>query len=113
VRDKPQADILLVQAMVPPTAEAARRAAEIFSERARSEFSESYYAEELEDPADDKFWDVRDLESADGPHVPVAVAYDPRLADFRDVAEIADYLCEREYVAIAERIGARFEKEPQ
>ena len=113
LKNKSQADILLVQAMVPPTAEAARRAAETFAERARSEFSESYYAEEIEDPADDKFWDVRDLESADGPHVPVAVAYDPRLADFRDVAEIADYLCEREYAAIAERIGAHFEKEPQ
>lgn len=112
VKDKPQSDILLVQAMVPPTAETAHRATGAFAERARHEFTEWYYAMET-DPAEDTFWDVRDLDSADAPHVPIALPYEPRLADFRDIAEIADYLCEREYAAIAERIGSHFEQEPQ
>lgn len=113
LKNKPQAEVLLVQAMVPPMAEAAHRATETFAERARLEFSESYYAEEPEDPADDRFWDVRDLDSADAPHMPVTLAYESRLADFRDVADIADHLREREYLAVADRIGARFEKGPQ
>lgn len=111
LKNKPQAEVLLVQTMVPPTAETARRVIETFAERARFEFSESYYAEEPQDSADDRFWDVRDLDSADAPHMPVTLAYEQQLADFRDIAAVADYLREREYVAIAERISARFEKE--
>ncbi len=116
--DKPQAEIVLVQAMVPPTTEAARAARSSFANRARDEFTERYYAEAPQDPADlstestERFWDVSDLDSADAPHVPAPITYDQRLADFRDIGEVADLLCQSpEYAAVAARILSRFETE--
>ena len=88
-----------------------RSATEAFAERARREFTGGTTLWKRTQQR--YFWDVRDLDSADAPHVPIALPYEPRLADFRDIAEIADYLCEREYAAIAERIGSHFEQEPQ
>ncbi len=111
VAGQPQGEILLVQTMIPPTPDAADNAKANFAERARQEFTDLYYATEPDDPADDRFWDVRDVESADAPHVPVTISYDPRLADFRDVADIADVLCEGIYTAVSARIAARFVKE--
>ena len=114
---QPQAEIVLVQSMVPPTPDAARTARSAFSDRARDEFTERYYAEAPVDPADSSsegFWDIRDLDSADAPHVPVSVMYDPHLADFRDIGEVADLLAQTpEYTAIADRILARFERETE
>ncbi len=111
VAGQPQGEILLVQTMIPPTPDAADNAKANFAERARQEFTDSYYTTEPDDPADDRFWDVRDVESADAPHVPVTISYDPRLADFRDVADIADVLCEGVYTAVSARIAASFVKE--
>ncbi len=112
---QPQANILLVQAMVPPTPEAARLASEFFRSRAQNEFIECYYAEVPGDPSDtssSEYWDVRDLDSADAPHVPVAITYDQRLADFRDITEITDVLCDSaEYKEVTDRILGHFETE--
>jgi len=112
---QPQANLLLVQSMVPPTPEAARLASEFFRSRAQNEFIECYYAAASDNPADasaSQYWDVRDLDNADAPHVPVAITYDQRLADFRDIAEIADVLCDSaEYKAVADRILGHFETE--
>jgi len=115
--DKPQAEIVLVQSMVPPSAEAALAARNLFADRAREEFTERYYAaapENARDPSNEMFWDVRDLDSADAPHVPVAITYDQRLADFRDIAEVADLLSQStEHHDVANRILARFETEAE
>ena len=111
VAGQPQGEILLVQTMIPPTPEAAERAKTNFAERARQEFTDSYYAMESDDPTDNRFWDMRDVESADAPHVPVTISYDPRLADFRDITDIADVLCEGVYTAVSGRVAARFVKE--
>ncbi|MBI4562775.1 MAG: hypothetical protein HY724_12085 [Candidatus Rokubacteria bacterium] len=114
IRGQPQAECLLVQALVPPGVEVARRASEAFAERARQLFTELYYAEEPQDPADERFWDVRDLESEDAPHVPVPIAYEQRLAHFGDVAEVADVLAEsKDYRNLVARIAQRFEPEPE
>lgn len=111
---RPQTECLLVQAMVPADVEAAQRATEAFAERSRREFTDGYYAAEPDDPADETFWDVRDLDSEDAPHVPVPVAYDQRLAHFRDVGEVADLLAEStDYRALEARIAGRFELEPE
>jgi hypothetical protein len=110
--EQPQAEILLVQAMVPATAESARMATNAFAERARQEFTDFYYAEQPEDPgADDRFWDVRDLDSEDAPHAPVPVGYREILADFRDIDQVADVLCRDEYAALAARIVGRLAAE--
>lgn len=114
---KPQAEIVLVQSMVPPSAEAALTARNFFADRAREEFTERYYAaapENAGDPSNEMFWDVRDLDSADAPHAPVAITYDQRLADFRDIAEVADLLSQyTEHHDVANRILARFERETE
>ncbi len=113
---RPQSEMLLVQAMIPPTPEAARHARDTFAEEARQELAELYYAEAPEDATDvtaAQFWDIRDLESADAPHVPATITYDQRLADYLDIAEVADPLCDStEYQALGSRILGLFEQEP-
>jgi hypothetical protein len=112
---KPQAECLLVQAMVPASEDAARIATDAFAERARLEFTERYYAEEPEDPADEAFWDVRDLGSEDAPHVPIPITYKEALAHFRDIGgKVADLLAEsKDYQELEARIAGRFELEPE
>jgi cellulose biosynthesis protein BcsQ len=111
---RPQAECLLIHALVPADIEAARRATEAFSERARREFTELYYAEEPEDASDERFWDIRDLDTEDAPHVPVSMAYESRLAHFGDIAEVAELLAEsKDYRNLEARISERFEREPE
>ena len=110
-RDLPQADCLLVHAMVPADAETAKRARASFETRARDEFSEHYYADVPVE--DDRFWDLRDLDTADAPHAAVPLSYDLKLAHFRDVADVADILAEgNEHTRLIERIAGRFEEAP-
>jgi hypothetical protein len=111
---KRQAECLLVQALVPASVESGRRATEAFAERARQEFTELYYAVEPEDPSDERFWDVRDLESGDAPHVPVSITYRESLAHFGDVADVADELSDsKDYKNLEVRIAQRFAPEPE
>lgn len=109
-----QAEVLLVQALVPP-GEAGKIAYNTFLGQAERAFTELYYAEAgtAEEDADD-LWTIRDIETQDAPHVPVEVEYDPKLASFGDIAEVADILCGGPYARIAERITGRFllEAEP-
>lgn len=112
VADRAQAEVILVQALVPP-GEAGTLARGAFLARAEREFSERYYAEASENPDEDKFWDTRDLDSLDAPHVPVPVDYDAKLASFGDIAEVAEALCAGPYLMIAERIGGRFATETE
>jgi hypothetical protein len=111
---KRQAECLLVQALVPASVESGRDAREAFAERARQEFTDLYYAVEPEDPSDERFWDVRDLESADAPHVPVPLTYRESLAHFGDVADVADELSDsKDYKNLEVRIAQRFAPEPE
>src|SRR5206468_1506040 len=66
-----QAEAILVQAMVPP-GEAGRVAREVFLARAQQEFTDRYYAEAgVGDEEADMFWNTRDMDSLDAPHVAV------------------------------------------
>ena len=106
-RDLPQADCILVHAMVPADSETAKRARASFETRARDEFSELYFADSPVD--DDRFWDLRDLDTEDAPHVPVPLSYDLKLAHFGDVVDVVPTLAEGpEHVRLAERIAGRF-----
>lgn len=107
----PQAEVLLVQAMVPP-GEAGKIAKGKFVTRAEEEFDKRYYfaAEEV-DP--EQFWTIDDKDSEDAPHVPMPVDYDSKLASFGDIAEVADALCSGPYPPIVERIVSRFLTEPE
>lgn len=109
-----QAECLLVHAMVPRNATVSTMARVAFSDRSRVEFTDTYYAEDPEDPEDDRFWYVRDAENEDAPHVPVALSYDEKLAHFRRVDEVASDLAESpEFLALADRIAARFQLESE
>ena len=111
---KSQAECLLVQALVPADVEASRRSTEAFAERARMEFTDLYYAAEPEDPSEERFWDVRDLDNEDAPHVPVPITYEPRLAHFRDVTDVVELLVEsKDYRTLEARIAERFESESE
>ena len=96
---------MLVASMVPQLNQAVfRGCVERFTDRAREAFSRHYYA----DPEDgDEFWSLDDLESADAPHVPIALPYEERLATFRDLTEVAEPILLRDpYVGLSERLRA-------
>lgn len=112
--DRPQLDCVLVHAMVPQEATAAKIATEDFAARALTEFRDHYYAPDPEKPEedDDRLWYIRDAETTDAPHAPVAVPYQSKLAHYAIVDDVADHLAEaREFVALTERIGGRFRRE--
>ncbi len=101
---EPQAECVLVAAMVPRSQERQYRASVAgFTDRARDVFSGHYYSEQDQG---DEFWTVDDLESTDAPHVPVVLSYDERLALFRDLSEVAtNVLLEGEpYRKLVERV---------
>lgn len=109
--DRAQAELLLVQAMV-PSGDAGNAAKEAFAARAEEEFDARYYAAE-EGDADDRFWTLGDKGSQDAPHAPMPVDYDIKLASFGDIALVADALCSGVYPPISERIASRFLTDPE
>ena len=108
--ERPQAEILLVQAMV-PSGEPGKAAKEAFAARAEEEFDDRFYATQESDP--DRFWTLGDKDSKDAPHASMPVDYDSKLAAFGDIAEVADALCSGPYPPIVERIVSRFLTEPK
>jgi len=108
-RGMPQHEVLLVHAMVPVGAEAGRLAREAFLARAEREFTDRYYAQA--DAEAGSFWTTEDMDSLTAPHVPVAVDYEQRLADFSDIEAVADLLCSGAYAELPTRIVERFETE--
>ena len=108
---RPQAEVILVQAMVPP-GEAGKSAREAFLSRAEREFTDRYYEEAgAADEDNGSSWDTRDMDSLDAPHAPVPVDYDAKLASFGDIADVAEVLCAGPYAMIDERITGRFSQE--
>jgi hypothetical protein len=106
---QPQLDCVLVQAMVPEDTQVSMTATADFAMRARDEFEERYYAPDPDNPEDDDLWYVRDAEGSDAPSVPVALSYQPRLAHFARIDDVADSLAtSSEHEALAERIAQRF-----
>jgi hypothetical protein len=109
LRNQPQLECLLVQAMVPSTASEGAAARSDFAERARVEFTDAYYAPDPQDPDRDDLWYVRDLEVEDAPHVPMALDYAPKLAHFEAIDDVADFLAESpDHRALADRVRDRF-----
>ncbi len=107
--DKHQLECLLVQSLVPQDTKASKSAAAGFANRARDEFSDHYYAVDPENPEEDNLWYIRDMEDDDAPHVPVAISYEPKLAHFDSIEDVADHLANSpEYCSLAKRIMARF-----
>lgn len=111
-QDQPQAECLLVQAMVPANPETGTLTESAFAASARDEFAEAYYAEDPDDPEEDRFWYVRDGESEDAPHVPIPIHYSEALAFVKSIDHIADELANNpDYQRLAARIVSRFSPE--
>jgi hypothetical protein len=109
-----QAECALVQSMVPRETSVAATAIAAFTERARDEFVQNYYAEDPTDPTDERFWYVRDAEGEDAPHVSIPLSYDTRLAHFRLIDDVANELATApEYIDLGRRISERFVPEPR
>lgn len=104
----PQADCILVQAMVPRDTESGKIAMEHFLAQAREDFSHHFYAVEPQIDDEDIFWDMSDIDSADAPHVPIAIPYEPALAHFKDLVDVAETLTGPPYGQLAQRIVSRF-----
>jgi cellulose biosynthesis protein BcsQ len=114
LKDEPQLDCQLVQAMVPEDLKAAKATKADFADRAKDEFASNYYAEDPVDPDEDRKWYVRDLDDDYAPHVPAAISYQPWLAHFDIIDEIADKLIEsKEHKILNERIIMRFSKDEE
>lgn len=106
--DRPQAEVLLVQSLV-PAGVPGKWAKDVFAGRAESTFEDRYYADTDSDP--NRFWTVNDKQGQDAPHTPLPVDYDPRLASFGDIADIADVLQSGPHAEIGARIAGRFVSE--
>jgi hypothetical protein len=110
--NRPQLDCVLVHAMVPEDPSAAKTAMERFEARALAEFRGHYYAPDPDDPDEDRLWYVRDAEASDAPHAPITIPYQPKLAHYERVDDVADHLADaRELGILGERIAARFGRE--
>ncbi len=107
-RDDPQADCLIVQAMVPDNSISGANAMESFRLRIEAIFTEHYLLPDDADP-DDRFWSVRDLDNSSAPHVPIPIPYRERFAFFESIEQVADDLATGEpYQQLNERIQACF-----
>lgn len=103
--DLPQAEVMLVQAML-PAGEPGKWAKEAFAGRAEETFEDRYYADSDADA--DRLWTVDDKQSQDAPHVPLPIDYDPRLASFADIQDVADALEMGAHAQVGARIAGRF-----
>jgi hypothetical protein len=113
-RSKPQVECLLVQAMVPAHPDTAALAKSEFETEALDRFTKLYYAAEPEDPEEDRFWYVRDIDTEDAPHVPVPIPYKEALAFIRSLDQVANSLCyDEDFRFLASRIASRFVAEEQ
>jgi hypothetical protein len=99
--------------MVPDNPALGRLAREHFAERAAAEFERAYYSEDPTDPDEDAYWYMRDMDTDDAPHVPVAISYKPQLAFLRSIEDAVPVFLESEYDALETRISSRFAKESE
>lgn len=113
-RSQPQVECLLVQAMVPANPDTAASAKSEFETEAYNRFRKLYYAADPEDPEEDRFWYVRDIDTEDAPHVPVPILYKEALAFIRSLDQVANSLCyDEDFGFLASRIASRFLTEEQ
>ena len=109
--DQPQVDCLLVQAMTPANPTLARLAEQDFAKRAEDIFRKLYFVKNPQNPEEDKFWYIRDIDNTDAPHIPIAIHYSDALAFFHSLGDIADRLArDDDYVKLSQRIVGRFRK---
>ena len=109
----PQAECVLVQAMLPGSTTGGEEARRRFDPRVEDIFRDHYYYQQSIDAditaADEAIWTLDDINLPVAPHRAIAIPYSERMADFRDLADILEALAEAPYRALAARIGARLD----
>lgn len=102
-----QGDCLVVQSMVPDNRVVAGEIEQRFREVVQELFEEHYLVAEQDNP-DDRYWSLRDVDTADAPQVPIPVRYREAFAHFSTIDDVADELVvSTDHVALGERILGR------
>lgn len=86
----PQAECLIVQALVPDNTVSAKESKATYSQAVEDIFRYGYYASEPDEK--NTVWSLQDLATRTAPHVPVSLPYRGELAFFNSIDEIADTL---------------------
>jgi len=108
LREGMQADCLVVHAMVPDNGIVARESERAFCGRVEAIFRDHYLVPEGDDP-DDDLWSLRDLDSAEAPHIPIPIPYRPAFGFFPNIDAIAEALAKDDcYQNLVARILSRF-----
>jgi cellulose biosynthesis protein BcsQ len=109
----PQAECVLVQAMMPGSTVGGEQARRFFDARVEDIYRDHYYHRQPqgmeEFPVDDAIWTLDEMDLPEAPHRAIAIPYTERMADFRDLADVLKVLDEDPYRAMAARIEARLE----
>jgi len=107
---KTQRDCTIVHAHAPPLEPGRLDQIRAFRERSFDLFRDLYY-----DPADSEEgeWPLPDPEDPAAPHYPAVLTWDQRIAGYRELREVANFLCEGEYraltITLLERVGRSLE----
>jgi len=105
-RDLPQAECVVVQAMVPDNTEVGKVAEAAFAEQVEAIFRDCYYAMKADE--EDRVWSLDDLSSSIAPHIPVPISYRGKLAFFHSINQVVDVLtADPDYVKLSERLDQR------
>lgn len=107
----PQAECVLVQAMVPESTSGSHVAKSYFNARVEDIYRDHYYQRGETAPGaailEESTWNLDDLGLAEAPHRAVAIPYREPLADFRDLKEVLSIVDEAPYREVAARIAGR------
>jgi cellulose biosynthesis protein BcsQ len=110
-RGLPQAECVLVQAMVPENVDARKRSTAYFEAKAENVFDEHYYAKEIDEAG--QLWSLDDKSSQLAPHRALAIPYSASLSDFRDIKDVLSILQGAVYSDLVKRVEARLLGAPQ
>jgi MinD-like ATPase involved in chromosome partitioning or flagellar assembly len=105
-----QLNCVVVQALVPDSAEAARLSREAFAAHVERIFRDGYYATKSNE--DDSIWSLDDIDSDSAPHVPIPIPYRTALAHYVSLDEIAEILTkDSQIMNLHERIDVQVNRQ--
>lgn len=104
-RGLPQAECVLVHAMVPENVDARERSTSYFEAKSENVFDEHYYAKEMDEG--ELLWGLEDKGSQLAPHRAIAVPYSASLSDFRDIKHVLPILQGAVYADLVRRVEDR------
>lgn len=107
LRDLPQANCIVVQAMIVDVVEVEKAARSQFQTWLESTMRDHYLVAENQDLEDEQ-WSVRDIDEPLSPSQAVAIPYNYRLAFFSSIDDVAKNLATGSYAELGDRISGQF-----